>query len=422
MANHRPYMEIGMPPLKAGDLERFLTGVSQRLPDFFNPPPITPRASSSGGSSNTLPTTAECRPVSIAISEAGAKSHGQLRLAFTFTNLQPARQIDGGMEIVKAMARAFETAPGDAFTRSDDGKLLFLFEHKTATRICECTVKGLKIEKVDIGDLEQGFTLDLSSKRERSPEPLQRQWNDAKRLKTAGGENLESRGSASTSAPAGAPSTDNLLTNERGEIFLRNAAPSPAPSREKGKQRASDSRDGLPDEPTATAQPLPQPTAANKVTCVATFGSTPYAELARAHRRGLELQYYDYGTSAADIRTVSRLCDAIPADPKGNGRYVHENVPLGATGQYLATVVRRLDDNNDLRDLRIVVSSTTPGAYVSSVDTILREMDTSKKQSDIRAATVARKAQTDQPISTTASLAGEPSCDACFSGLQGVIA
>jgi hypothetical protein len=73
-------------------------------------------------------------------------------------------------------------------------------------------------------------------------------------------------------------------------------------------------------------------------------------------------------------------------------------VPLGATGQYLATVVRRLDDNNDLKDLRIVVSSATPGAYVSSLDTILDEMNTSKKQSEIRAATVARKKGANQPI------------------------
>jgi hypothetical protein len=384
MGNHRPYTEFGMPPLKAGDLERFWSGVNQKFPGFFDPPAMVPRSSSSRRSSNTLPTTAECRPVSIAISEEGAKSVGHLRLEFTFANLLPARQVAGGMEIVKAMARAFETAPGNAFSSSDDGKLVFLLEHENTTRICECTVRGPKIEKVDISDLEQSFTLDLSSKRKRSQSPFQQEWIEAKRHRTDGGENPAPGESAPTSAPAQAPSTGNLLMNEHAEITLPDAAASPARAPEKGKQAASISGDGLPNEGTTTPQPPPQPIASNTVMCFADCTNAKYAGLAKTYKREMELQHYGYAVTAAGLKTVSGLCDAVPAVPLGNGRYVHYNVPLGVTGRQLATVVRRIEGNNELKDLRIVVSSATPGAYISPLDLILDEMDTSKKQSGVR--------------------------------------
>jgi hypothetical protein len=156
-----------MPPLKAGEFDRFLTNVMEKFPGFFDPPPMVP-VSSSSGLIQHFPYHGRVPPGQHCHLRGGGEVRRHLRLAFTFANLQPARQVAGGMEIVKAMARAFETAPGNAFSSAGDGKLVFLFDHENTTRVCECTARGPKIEKVDISDLEQSFTLDLSSKRKRS--------------------------------------------------------------------------------------------------------------------------------------------------------------------------------------------------------------------------------------------------------------
>jgi hypothetical protein len=337
----------------------------------------------------------------VEISEEGRKKlNTMLNLELTFANLQPARQVAGGMETVAAMARAFHTAPGDAFSISEDGKLVFPFDDRM--HLCECTFRGPKIETVVISDLERGFTLDLSSNRERSPSPPRTAFqlaliDQVKRRKTDNGEVQAPGRQTSTSEPAPVRSTGDHQTNQYGEMMLPDAAVAgPAGAGEKGKQAASVARDGLPDEGTATTQPPPQPIAADKVICVATFGGLCYTDVARTSKRRSELQHYGYEATAAGLKTVSRLCDAVPAVPLDNGRYVHYEVPLGVTGT-LATVVRRLDDNNDLKDLRIVVSNARPGAYVSSLNKILYEMDTSKKLSDIRLAAAGGSASTSAP-------------------------